>query len=74
MNMNWVWRLRMRLTPVERLVLIYLVDRASRDGVCWPSLSTIAEDLEVDRKSVVRALKSLRARGLVTWESRGVNH
>jgi len=74
MNLNEVWKLRLRLSPVERLVLVYLVDRANRDGVCWPSLSTIAEDLEVNRRSVVRALQALRARGLVTWESRGVNH
>ena len=28
-------------------VYIYLADRANKDGICWPSIPTIAKDLSL---------------------------
>jgi hypothetical protein len=65
-----VWEMR-DLTVYERIVLLYLLDRANEHGVCWPSLSTISRATGVSRKQVGRVLKSLRTRGLVDWEHIG---
>jgi biotin operon repressor len=65
-----VWEIR-DLTVYERIVLLYLLDRANEHGVCWPSLSTISRATGVSRKQVYRVLQSLRARGLLDWEHVG---
>jgi hypothetical protein len=65
-----VWEMR-DLTAYERIVLLYLLDRANEHGVCWPSLSAISRATGASRKQVGRVLKSLRARGLVEWEHIG---
>jgi hypothetical protein len=65
-----VWEMR-DLTVYERIVLLYLLDRANEHGVCWPSLSTISRATGVSRKQVHRVLQSLRARRLVDWEHIG---
>lgn len=61
-----VWRLAAK--PQVKLVLLYLLDRADRLGICWPSLNTIARDTGLSRSSVIRSLRSLVALGLVSWE------
>ncbi len=65
-----VWEMR-DLTVYERIVLLYLLDRANEHGICWPSLSTIGRATGVSRRQVYRVLQSLRARGLVDWEHVG---
>lgn len=36
---------RMDLPHRAISVYIYLADRANKDGICWPSIPTIAKDL-----------------------------
>ena len=36
---------RMDLPHRAIAVYIYLADRANKDGICWPSISTISKDL-----------------------------
>ena len=51
-------------------VYIYLADRANKDGICWPSIPTIAKDLKLSESTVHRALGDLRKAGLVKTEQR----
>ena len=53
-----------------RAVYMYLKDRANKDGTCWPSIQTIAEELRLSRATVYRALDDLCKAGLLTREQR----
>lgn len=64
-----VWKAQ--LAPREKLVLLYLLDRADRLGTCWPSLNTIAQATGISRSGVIRSLKRLAEAGLVSWDNQG---
>lgn len=51
-------------------VLIALVLRADRKGVCYPKMKTVADDAGVSRKTVQRCIAELAASKLVTVERR----
>ena len=44
---------------------IYLADRANKDGICWPSIPTIARDLKLSESTTRRAIGDLRKKGLL---------
>ena len=46
-------------------VYCYLCDRANSKGECFPSTLTIAKDLNIDRRTVFRALNDLEQEGLI---------
>lgn len=48
----------------------YLADRANKDGICWPSISTISKDLKLSESTIRRALSDLRKAELVQTEQR----
>ena len=54
----------------SKYVYLYLCDRVNRDGICWPSIATIAKELELSKSTVRRALNDLRAAGLLTTKQR----
>lgn len=49
---------------------MYLKDRTNKDGICWPSIKTIARELHLSRATVCRALKDLYNAGLLVKENR----
>jgi len=51
-------------------VLLVLADHANDDGQCWPSIGKIAWKLNISERTIMRALKSLEERGVVTVERR----
>lgn len=51
-------------------VYIYLADRANKDGICWPSIPTIAKDLKLSESTTRRALGDLRKAGLLQTKQR----
>lgn len=53
-----------------RAVYMYLKDRTNKDGICWPSIRTIARELRLSRATVYRALDDLCKAGLLTREQR----
>ena len=61
---------RMDLPHRAISVYIYLADRANKDGVCWPSIPTIARDLKLSESTVRRALNDLRTIGAVKTRQR----
>lgn len=38
----------------------YLLDRANKDGECWPSVNKIAGDIKLSPATVRRAIKDLK--------------
>jgi len=53
------------LGPSERCVLISLRLHADREGKCFPSLRTLARQLSVNPKTILRAVKKLETKGYV---------
>lgn len=53
-----------------RAVYMYLKDRAGKGPDCWPAVNTIADDLQLSRSTVKRALHDLVEAGLIEKESR----
>ena len=58
------------LGSVDLLVYLALAKHADSDGVCWPSLPSIAKLARVHRSSVSAALKRLETRGYLTRTAR----
>lgn len=57
---------RCDLTPADKLVYVALIGRADREGVCWPTVETIANDCSLAVRTVQLALKKLQQLGLVS--------
>ena len=51
-------------------VYMYLKERADKNNQCFPTMSTIAEDLKVYRRTVQRAVNDLIKAGYVLSEQR----
>jgi len=66
--MNWAWR--QTLTPTLKLVLMALADSADDQGVCWPSVSTLAKKCSVSTRTVRRSLRVLMDSGMLIAEAR----
>ena len=66
--MNWAWR--QTLTPTLKLVLMALADAADDQGVCWPSISTLAKKCSVSTRTVRRSLRVLMDSGMLIAEAR----
>lgn len=67
-KLNFLYRMDLSHRAVS--VYAYLFDRANKNGECWPSIPTIANDLKISSSTVRRALKDLRNEGLVVTEQR----
>ena len=49
--------------PVAKLVLIVLARFANKDGICWPSVATIAGRARIDATTVRRQYPALEREG-----------
>ena len=69
---NWAWRAPVK-SASRRVVLLSLADRAGEDHRCFPSVSRLAVDTCLDRKTVMKALDELKQLGFIldTGETRG---
>ena len=67
-KLNFLYRLELSHRAVS--VYIYLVDRANKDGECWPAIPTIAAELKLSQSTVRRALRDLRKADLLEYEQR----
>jgi len=59
-------------TPIQKLILLLLADRANDDGFCFPSMKTIAEDACMSRSAVMENVKKLAAQGLINVTKRTI--
>lgn len=67
---NFTELYRMDLPHRAISVYRYLADRANKDGICWPSIPTIAKDLKISESTTRRALNDLRKVGRVKTKRR----
>lgn len=47
------------LGPYEQLALIWIWYHKNQSGKCWPSYETLADEMKVSRRTVIRAVESL---------------
>jgi hypothetical protein len=59
-----------RTEPSRKAVLISLADQANDDGICWPSVGTVAERTCLDERTVQRAIQDLQEEGHLTVQMR----
>lgn len=57
-------------SPTCKLILLLLADRANDQGMCFPSIDTIAKDCELGTATVKRNIKSLESMGFLEIERR----
>lgn len=65
-----VWK-HSRAKGTARLVLLAIADHCSADGIAWPSLTRLAQYVNVDRSNVIRAINSLVDDGELVRVGRG---
>ena len=53
------------LSARAKQVLVYLHDRANKDGESWYAINTMAKDLRLSRSTIKRALAELIRQGKV---------
>ena len=66
--MSAVWQSSSCRTHTEKLVLLALADNANDEGVCWPSISTLARKCDLTNRSVIDQLESLTESGQISVE------
>ena len=66
--MNWAWSLT--LSPRAKLVLMSLADAADDQGVCWPSIPTVARKCCLSKRTIQRTLQDLVNGGWLQVEPR----
>ncbi len=64
------WAVSQRLPSREKLTLLMLANYAGMDGVCWPSMSRLADECGMSRDSITRAIAELEARELLIVKRR----
>jgi predicted transcriptional regulator len=68
-NLLFVFR---GLSHGARLTYVLLLRYAWQEGSCFPGIDRLAEELEVERKSVMRYTKELQDKELITIKRRGM--
>ncbi|VEH06324.1 MarR family [Corynebacterium kutscheri] len=58
------------IPPAQKLVAVALADRADQDGVCWPSVDELCRRTCQSKSSVLRHLRALEERGVLTIQTR----
>lgn len=58
------WKLKVSQT--DKIVLLYLADRANEHGICWPSVGTIATAASLSDRAVQNAIKRLTQSGHIS--------
>jgi len=61
---------RLGLTSSERLVLLYLADKANGERVCWPGQETIVRYTALSLRTVRMVIPALAGHGLISVEAR----
>lgn len=67
--MTQVWK-EQNTSGSERLVLLALADIANDDGVCWPSMTTLARKCNLSRRYIIDMLASLEQRKYIQRSKR----
>lgn len=57
-------------SPTAKSVLLAIANYADEEGICWPSQDQLADDTELSRHSIMRAIDHLEELGLLSRERR----
>ena len=69
--MSQVWEDTRVESQSELLVLLALADHARDDGLCWPSMRSIAVKARIEERSAQRIVRRLIEKGLIELVSQG---
>jgi hypothetical protein len=69
--MSQVWEDTRIGSQAELLVLLALADHARDDGLCWPSMRSIAGKARIEERSAQRIIRRLIEKGFVELVSKG---
>ena len=69
--MSQVWEDTRIDSQSELLVLLALADHARDDGLCWPSMRSIAVKARIEERSAQRIVRRLIEKGLIELVSQG---
>ena len=69
--MAQVWEDTRVESQAELLVLLAVADHARDDGLCWPSMRTIAKKARIAERSAQRIVRRLIEKGLIELVSKG---
>lgn len=64
-----VWRTPVG-DPYKKAILLKLADNCNDDGMCWPSIRTIAQNTEISKSTVCEKLKQLEEEGWLIREQK----
>lgn len=56
-----------QLTAFEKILYLDLCSYAGIKDECFPSQETLAKDLNVSSRTIIRTLSSLKAKGVLEW-------
>jgi hypothetical protein len=64
------------LHPYQQIIFIWLCYHANNDGICFPSLTTLADECGISRRSVIEYLNKLEKIGYIVKSNRcnGANY
>ena len=51
-------------------VYMYLKNRTNKDNKCFPAIGTIAKELKLSRRTIIRAIDDLEKGGFLTTDQR----
>jgi hypothetical protein len=66
---RWAWLQRIGRSSAK-LVLLSIADRAGEDHTAYPSIARLSEDTEMDRKTVMSAIRYLIEKGIIEAQRR----
>lgn len=71
---RWAWMQTCR-RATDKLVLLSMADRADENHVCFPSVTRLSADTQLNRKTVMEAIRRLQKVGLIdTVKSTGASN
>lgn len=72
MSIRWMTAVFDALRPhgADRLMLVALADNANDEGVCWPSIPTLAKKCAVEPRTAQRTIRRLEEKGYLVTEDR----
>ena len=65
---RWAWS--QKLPHTEKIVLLALADHANDLLECWPSMNTVADEVGMCRRNVLRIIAKLVEKNLISYQSR----
>lgn len=70
---RWAWE-QVCDKATDKFVLLSMADRADEHHCCYPSIQRLAEDTQLNRKTVMECIRRLESRGLIEADRSNGRH